>query len=224
MPLFVFVLAYNLARPGAAEQGAYRRTMIRLALFGVLATPAFIALGSLMAGWFPLNILFTLLVIAAVIALTDRARAGDNAAAMVAVLVFLVGGGLVEFWWPSVAFGVASWWVLQKPELDGPSGRRGGLFLALLDQRQSLGACGPAARCGGFPARPVPAATALGVLRLLPAAPGRVAANPHPYGRGRLLVPLIRPCAGSVFPRRPTAVILGTSIPQQEQQEQQEND
>ena len=115
MPLFVFVLAYNLARPGAAEQGAYRRTMIRLALFGVLATPAFVALGSLMAGWFPLNILFTLLVITGVIALADRARAGSTVAAVGAILLFLFGGGLVEFWWPAVAFGVASWWYCKRP-------------------------------------------------------------------------------------------------------------
>ena len=44
LPLFIFVLAYNLARPGTLERGAYPRTMKRLALFGVLATPAFIAL------------------------------------------------------------------------------------------------------------------------------------------------------------------------------------
>ncbi len=31
MPLFVFVLAYNLARPSVSESGAYQRTMIRLA-------------------------------------------------------------------------------------------------------------------------------------------------------------------------------------------------
>jgi len=31
LPLFVFVLAYNLARPGTLERGVYGRTMSRLA-------------------------------------------------------------------------------------------------------------------------------------------------------------------------------------------------
>lgn len=58
MPIFVFGLAFNLARPGTLARGVYQRTMGRLAVFGALATPAFIALGGLLAGWWPLNILF----------------------------------------------------------------------------------------------------------------------------------------------------------------------
>ena len=49
LPLFIFVLAYNLARPDVMAREVYGRTMKRLALFGVLATPVFIALGGLMA-------------------------------------------------------------------------------------------------------------------------------------------------------------------------------
>ena len=115
MPIFVFVLAYNLARPGAVERGVYRRTMSRLALFGLLASPAFIAFGSLIAGWFPLNILFTLLVIAAVIALIECAQTGRVLPALAAILVFCLGGGVVEFGWPAVAFGVAAWWYCKTP-------------------------------------------------------------------------------------------------------------
>ena len=43
LPLFVFVLGYNLARPGAFERGAYTRTMKRLAVFGAVASVPFIA-------------------------------------------------------------------------------------------------------------------------------------------------------------------------------------
>lgn len=64
LPIFVFVLAYNLARPGTLESGAYLRTMKRLAIFGALASVPFIALGGLLAGWWPLNVMFTLLVVA----------------------------------------------------------------------------------------------------------------------------------------------------------------
>ena len=50
MPLFmfIFILAYKLARPGIYENGAYLRIMTRLTIFGLLATPAFIAFGGLL--------------------------------------------------------------------------------------------------------------------------------------------------------------------------------
>lgn len=114
MPIFVFVLAHNLARPGVDKQKAYARTMIRLGLFGLLAMPAFITLGSLWVGWFPLNIMFTLLVMTAVVALTDKACKGSYVAGLSAALVFLWGGGLVEFWWPAIVFGLACWWYCKK--------------------------------------------------------------------------------------------------------------
>ena len=57
MPLFVFVLAYNLARPGIYESGPYLRIMTRLTIFGLH---------------------------------------------VIAILVFLIGGTSVEFWWPAV--------------------------------------------------------------------------------------------------------------------------
>jgi hypothetical protein len=58
MPLFGFVLMYNLARPGALAAGVHVRVMRRLLAFGALSTPAFAAL----VGWWPLNILFMLLL------------------------------------------------------------------------------------------------------------------------------------------------------------------
>ena len=77
----VFVLAYNLVRPGTFERGAYPRTMKRLALFGAVASVPFIALGGLFAGWWPLNVLFTLLVITATLYLVERGGAGNLIAA-----------------------------------------------------------------------------------------------------------------------------------------------
>ena len=103
MPIFGFVLAYNLARPGALSHGLYRRTALRLTAFGLLATPAFLALGGLLAGVYPLNIMFTLLVAVMVCSLVDRGNLVAAAAA------FLVGGAAVEFWWPAVGFCLAVW-------------------------------------------------------------------------------------------------------------------
>jgi hypothetical protein len=51
MPLFGFVLMYNLARQGALEQGVHLRVMRRLLVFGTLATPFFLVL----VGWWPLT-------------------------------------------------------------------------------------------------------------------------------------------------------------------------
>ncbi|HEV2679544.1 MAG TPA: TraX family protein, partial [Rhodanobacter sp.] len=112
MPIFVFVLAYNLARPGTFERGVYQRTMTRLAVFGLLATPAFVALGGLYAGWWPFNILFTLLVLTATLFFIER---GGAANAVVAGLVLVVGGGFVEFWWPAIVGGVAVWFYAKRP-------------------------------------------------------------------------------------------------------------
>ena len=112
MPLFIFVLAYNLARPDALERGVYFRTIKRLALFGVLASLPFIALGGVRAGWWPLNIMFTLLAITAVLYLVElRTKSSYVGAA----LLFLVVGSSVEFWWPALAFGLAVWWYCKRP-------------------------------------------------------------------------------------------------------------
>src|SRR5688572_12318717 len=80
-PIFAFVLAHNLARPGALESGVHRRVMQRLAVFGLLATPPFIAL---VGNYWPLNILFTLLAGSAVVLGLQR-RDGPGIALAVAV-------------------------------------------------------------------------------------------------------------------------------------------
>lgn len=112
MPLFVFALAYNMARPGVLECGAYLRTMKRLALLGALAIPAFVILGGIHAALRPLNIMFALLALAATLNLLDRRTAGSYAAA---AAVFLVGGANVEYSWPALAFGLAVWWYCKQP-------------------------------------------------------------------------------------------------------------
>ena len=115
LPIFVFVLAYNLARLGALERGAYTRTMKRLAIFGAVASVPFIALGGLYAGWYPLNILFACLVVTACAYLMEN---GGTLHLVGAGLVFLVGGGLVEYWWPAVALGLAVWSYCKRPTVS----------------------------------------------------------------------------------------------------------
>ena len=107
MPLFGFVLAYNLARPGALQSGAYIRTVKRLGIYGLAASPFFIGLGGLAFGWWPLNILFMLLVASVTLYLIEK---GGRVNLVAAVVVFLIGGGFVEFWWFALAFCLAAFW------------------------------------------------------------------------------------------------------------------
>ena len=81
--------------------------MKRLAVFGAVASVPFVALGGLFAGWWPLNVLFTLLVVTACAYLVEK---GGPLHLVGAGLVFLVGGGLVEYWWPAVGDRRAGWW------------------------------------------------------------------------------------------------------------------
>lgn len=111
MPIFAIVLAYNLARQGTFERGVYPRAMARLAVVGALATLPFVALGGLGWGWWPLNIMATLLVATAVMYLAER----GTACRLLAVGLFLFGGLFVEFWWPALAIAVGAWSYFRRP-------------------------------------------------------------------------------------------------------------
>lgn len=54
MPLFCFVLAYNLARPDSYTYSVYSKVCQRLMIFGLLATPAYIMLGGVIDGCYRL--------------------------------------------------------------------------------------------------------------------------------------------------------------------------
>ena len=112
LPLFGFVLGYNLARPGALASGGYSRTARRLAFFGSIATIPFIALGGLGWGWWPFNIMATLLVATLCAWLIE---VGGPARLASAGVVFIVGGALVEFWWPGLAACLLAWSYCRRP-------------------------------------------------------------------------------------------------------------
>ena len=112
LPLFGFVLGYNLARPGALASGGYSRTARRLAVFGGIATIPFVALGGLGWGWWPFNIMATLLVATFCAWLIEVGGAARLAAAGVA---FIVGGALVEFCWPGLAACLLAWAYCRRP-------------------------------------------------------------------------------------------------------------
>ena len=114
-PLFALVVAYNLARPGMDWRGFVRRCVI----FGLLALPVHAYLFSIAASWWPLNILWLFLVAFAVTWAMDREQPE------LALGIFLVGGALVEYWWPGVGLVVSLWcWFTagQRPALLVPVG------------------------------------------------------------------------------------------------------
>ncbi len=108
MPLFGFALMANLARPGALEAGVHVRVMLRLAIFALLATPAFVHL----VGVWPLNILATLLLATLIVWLLER---GGTANRCTAFIAFLLGGAMVEFWWPALLCCLGAWAFLRRP-------------------------------------------------------------------------------------------------------------
>ena len=112
LPLFGFVLGDNLGRPGALASGGYSRIARRLALFGSIATVPFIALGGLGWGWWPFNIMATLLVITLCAWLIEVGRPARLALARV---VLIVGGTLVEFWWPGLVACLLAWAYCRRP-------------------------------------------------------------------------------------------------------------
>jgi hypothetical protein len=107
MPLFGFVLMAHLARPGALEGGVHLRVMLRLAIFALLATPAFVYL----VGVWPLNVLATLLLATLIVWLLERGGAANRCTAL---LAFLFGGMVVEFWWPALLCCLAAWAFVRR--------------------------------------------------------------------------------------------------------------
>lgn len=112
MPLFAFVTGYNLARPGMLASGGYRRLAQRLAIFGLLATAPFIAINKLPSGWWPLNMMFTLLVAVLAAWMFDMRKPWS---VIGACLVLAWGGALGEYWWPAIGLCMCVWNYQRHP-------------------------------------------------------------------------------------------------------------
>jgi hypothetical protein len=112
LPLFSFVLAFNLARSESLARGVYPRTLIRLATIGVISSFPFIALGGVAWGWWPVNIMMMLFASTSVIYFIEKNKSYYY---VLAFLIFIVGGCFVEFWWPGLATCVTAWVYCKRP-------------------------------------------------------------------------------------------------------------
>lgn len=108
MPVFGFVLMYRLAHARAPASGVHARVACRLLVLGIGATPVFVALG----GWWPLNILFTLLLATGIVRLLGQGGVWRWLAAVTAVAI---GGAGVEFGWFGVLACVSAWAYCRQP-------------------------------------------------------------------------------------------------------------
>ena len=109
MPMFGFVLAYNLARPDALARGVHGRMLYRLTLMGLAASPMCIILNGMFVtanAWWPLNILFMLLLVVSLTYLIDRGGAKCYA---LASALFILGGAFVEYLWMGVLCCLGEW-------------------------------------------------------------------------------------------------------------------
>jgi hypothetical protein len=98
-PLFGFVFAVNLGRPFAFQRGVYRRSVMRLTLLGLAALPAYVML----AGALPLNIMFTLALVALLAWLVEAGRWTT------ALFAFVAVGAFVDYQWFGVALCLSLW-------------------------------------------------------------------------------------------------------------------
>src|ERR1022692_1411796 len=104
-----FGLAYNLARPDALARGVHGRMMYRLTLMGLAASPMCIILNGMFvtaSAWWPLNILFMLLLVVSLTYLIDRGGAKCYA---LATALFMLGGAFVEYLWMGVLCCLGAW-------------------------------------------------------------------------------------------------------------------
>lgn len=113
MPLFGYVLAYNLAKFDALKSHAYRRVMMRMFITGLAATPFYkaafhhVCLGSL-------NIMFTLGLATCILFLIDKSIHNHNVDSTIitralAVALFIIGSLFVEGQTIAVGYVLAAW-------------------------------------------------------------------------------------------------------------------
>lgn len=107
-PLFALVLGYNLARTSSDKMP---KIMLRLLVFGIMATPVYNALSGGLQYWWPLNILFTLCLATTVVYLLSLPTHNpwSTSARLGAILLFVAVGGLVDYLWVGSALIVVIW-------------------------------------------------------------------------------------------------------------------
>lgn len=128
-PLFVFVLAYNLARPTAVGGTVAIRVLQRLLPFAVISSLPYAELNMAGIGPLPLNVLFTLAAGTAIVALIECPTKWRT---LLAVFLFVSIGWIVDYQWNGLGLFIACWHFFRRPNLFW--GAAMAMLLALLVQ------------------------------------------------------------------------------------------
>lgn len=113
MPLFAFILAYNFAQPENLSRNLHGKVLLRLLIFGLLATPGYIAMRHL-ESFLPLNIMFLLALAVTTFYCFEQE---EHFYRLIALLIFLIGGFFVEYDWVGLIFCFTAWTYCRKPTL-----------------------------------------------------------------------------------------------------------
>lgn len=114
LPLFGFVLAYNLCRPEALARGVFQRVSIQLFIYGWIAQIPFVAIGGTNAYGWPLNILFTLWVSVLIIWMLELHK---PKLMLVILPLFSFASMLPEFWHLGTGSTLAAWYFCKNPRV-----------------------------------------------------------------------------------------------------------
>ncbi|MGL4755805.1 MAG: TraX family protein [Aeromonadaceae bacterium] len=108
MPIFIIILAYNLSRPSKVINEVCCRVMAKLLMFGMISSIPFILLNNTIV---PLNIMFSLFVIAAIVYLLERMSV---ISIVISIGIFVASGALVEYGWIGLSIGLSSYWFFKS--------------------------------------------------------------------------------------------------------------
>lgn len=110
MPIFGFVLAYNLARERAFSRKMHLHAIKRMGTIGIIATPFYIlTLGK--GGWYPVNIMFTLMLVTVIVFMIEK---GGRYREISVMLLFAYGAMLVDYAWFGVIYCLAAWYFCRE--------------------------------------------------------------------------------------------------------------
>jgi len=110
MPLFAFAFSYGLA---TKKKYSNLSTIKRLFFFGLITSIPFIALGHVMSGWWPLNIMFTFLISTIIISILTSEM---KLKILSSVVLFIVGGIFVEYNWAGLALIISFWSLIKRSD------------------------------------------------------------------------------------------------------------
>ena len=116
MPLFVFILIYNLTRPGVFENKRHLAIIQRMVLYGLIAIPIVHFLegdriplkenGT--TNFYYLNIMFTLALLVWCVYAFEKGRS-NKFWNLIGVFSLVFFGAFVEYWWIAILLGLAVW-------------------------------------------------------------------------------------------------------------------